>query len=207
MSVEIQVRRDSQRGCGWRKPGGLYLVDSSGGIACCKLPIALNVCPTCGAGIKFARSWTWIDAQKLFPDARCTNQATFCPLANNALGRIGLLWVGEQFYKSPRDFSREAEALGISRRIAAVPREFVCGETWVALAHVHCVPELGPDGVPGWKPGIFRIFRPEAIEYVVTGEESEEELASLVKRRITPVRIERIGETMPLPDCSEGLAE
>lgn len=57
----IQTRYDQQRGCGWRTPGGLYLM--AGGVAapCGKLPLPLTTCPTCSAGVKFARGWTWVD--------------------------------------------------------------------------------------------------------------------------------------------------
>jgi len=167
------------------------------GISCCKLPVPLTVCPCCGAGIKFSRSWTWIDADKLFPNAQCqrdSGKSTFCPLASGKLGRIGLLWIGESFYKTPADFNEEAARQGISRRIATVPRQFKLGETWVAFAHIHCIPSGEKNGKPGFAPGIFRIFRPKAVEYVVAGTETEEELAALVKRGITPVKVEHAGE-------------
>ena len=51
------------------------------------------------------------------------------------MGRVGLIWVGEKFYPTPQDFCAEAEKMGISRRIPAVPNDFVLGETWVWLAH------------------------------------------------------------------------
>ena len=51
------------------------------------------------------------------------------------MGKAGLLWIGEQFYPTPGEFTREAEELGISRRISAVPRDFKLGETWVLFAH------------------------------------------------------------------------
>lgn len=34
--------------------------------SCHRLPFPLEVCPTCGQGIKPARGWTWIDGVKLF---------------------------------------------------------------------------------------------------------------------------------------------
>ena len=215
----IEVRSDQRRGCGWRKPGGLYLVSGGEGRPCCKLPIALEVCPACGGGIKFCRSWTWIDSDKLFPEIKCSAKdgGITCPLSGVKLGKMGLLWVGESFYKTPAEFTEEAARLGISRRIPAIPREFVLGETWVAFAHRKCIPKECPDcgaqlgtarphiqqsencetcgGDQYHAAGIFRIFKPEAIEYVVTGKETDEELDALAKRGITPVRVERIGDT------------
>src|SRR5262245_27750873 len=123
--TEVQTRHDEPRGCGSRKPGGLYLVSSGEGVACCKLPIALTCCPTCSAGIKFCRGWTWIDADRIFPATECTSSGkAFCRLACPPFGRWGLLWVGAQFYKTPADFTDEAARLGISRRISTLPKEF-----------------------------------------------------------------------------------
>lgn len=107
-----------------------------------------------------------------------------CPLADAAIERAGLLWIGEQFYKTPEDWAKEANDMGISRRIQSVPRGFKLGETWVAVAHIKAIPGDKP------KPGIFRLFKPTVIEYVVTGKETEEALENLVKRGITPIKVE-----------------
>jgi hypothetical protein len=122
---------------------------------------------------------------------------------------MGLLWVGEAFYATPAEFVAEAAKLGISRRINSVPKDLELGKTWVAFAHIHVIEKSCGNGEPceGSEcevcggtgkikvPAIFYLFKPEAIEYVTTGKETEEELAAIVKRGITPVRIERIGET------------
>ena len=47
-------------------------------------------------------------------------------------------------------------------------------------------------------PGIFQAFRPTAIEYVVTGKETEEEIEKLIERGITPVEIVRGPENTEL---------
>jgi len=57
---EIEVRYESKRGCGWRKPGGLYLMADGPAELCGKLPIPLEICPSCGGGIKLSRGWTWV---------------------------------------------------------------------------------------------------------------------------------------------------
>jgi hypothetical protein len=132
------------------------------------------------------------------------------------MGKAGLLWIGERFYKTPGEFSSEANELGISRRISAVPREFKRGETWVLLAHpkaATCAECKGAGlrsinyGVGysetittqsgkceacegcGKVPGIFRVFRPSALEKIITETMSKdaELMADLEKRGITPV--------------------
>lgn len=141
----VEERIDSKRGCGWRQPGGLYLVSSGEGVDCGKLPVPLTICPTCSGGIHFARSWTWVDGDALVASKVCTFGTIFpycdkCILVKS-LGRCGLLWIGEKFYETPADWTREAEKFGVSRRIPAVPREFVVGITIVLVAHRKAIKE------------------------------------------------------------------
>jgi hypothetical protein len=193
--MNIETRMTQKRGCGYRKPGGLYLVSPGLGSPCCKLPFILTVCPCCGAGIKPTRGWTWIDADALFGSKPCMagdpGRKFFCPLAAPKIGRAGLLWIGEAFYPTPDDFSREAAAQGISRRIKALPKDFKVGETWVLLAHRKGVRRaVVIKGEETHDRAIFHVFKPTAVEYVVKGTETDEALEKLVKRGITPVRDE-----------------
>ena len=193
------MAREARRACGYRKVGGLYLVSDGQGAPCCKLPIILGICPTCGAGIKQTRGWTWIDPQPWLKGP-CTEGGAmgdplriYCPAANpQKLGeRVGLLWIGAQFYPTPQHFQAEAQAMGVSRRITAVPRNFKVGEHWVFFAHpkVKLVfdPTNGSEGK--WLPGIFRMFMPSRIEKIITQTMSEdaELMADLAQRNITPV--------------------
>lgn len=187
MSVE------AKRGCGFRKVGGLYLVGEGPGAACDRMPIPLNVCPCCGEGIKFSRGWTWIQPSRLF-EGDHEEQVIFtcdCPTACPACypsrhfaleGKAGLLWVGEKFYTTS-SFTEESVRLGVSKRIAAIPNKFEIGKTWVFLAHKKAINEE--------TPGIFMVFRPRAIEKIVTISEScdKEKMEKLIKRGITPVRV------------------
>lgn len=214
--MAIETRVEGKRGCGYRKGGGLYLV--SGGLAepCGKMPIPLSVCPTCNAGIKPTRGWTWIDGGALVGDRKCEavrqpdasvlrdqNPCWHCPLGTpSSIGKIGLLWIGEKFYPTIEDFQREAAKMGVSRRIPAVPKEFALGETSVWLAHRKAIlrpkprqlgtptaPDLNaPEELEG-TPGVFRIFKPQRIEYVVKGDETPDEIERMEKRGITLVKV------------------
>jgi hypothetical protein len=213
---------EGKRGCGFRKPGGLYLVCDGEGRSCGKLPIVLDRCPVCNSGIKQTRGWTWIDSDRLIATEHCAAdpaECRGCPLAV-PMGKVGLLWVGKAFYETPQEFSREAAMMGISRRISAIPRDFKCGETWVWLAHPEVVnnptpPPAKPDTDDEEEialyeqelaeyrsklPGVFRVFRPQRVEYVVKGTESDEDIELLVKRGITPVCVTRKGETPAMFD-------
>jgi hypothetical protein len=195
--MNVELRYDEMRGCGRRKPGGLYLISAGPARPCGKLPCPLTSCPTCGNGIKFARGWTWVDADKLLMERPCNvvggQDHERCALASQLFGMAGLLWIGEQFYKTPSDFLEEADRLGISRRIHAVPRGLALGKTWILLAHIKAVsqPMQTTTGtVLVTTPGIFRMFKPTAIEYVLKGDEAEEELERMESRGITLVKVQ-----------------
>lgn len=201
---------EPRRGCGYRKIGGLYLVSGGRGVVCDRLPIPLEVCPTCGHGIKQTRGWTWIDVPALVGGVHPACADDFaCPLcmAPHELGRCGLLWIGERFYKTPRDFDREAAALGVSRRISAIPRGFKVGETWILFAHPKAVNRWEPLSeadraaaiaqnlmLPDdqtklcYDPGIFKVWRPERIEKILPeSARGSAEAAELVDKGIVPV--------------------
>ncbi|MAH44780.1 hypothetical protein CMI37_03075 [Candidatus Pacearchaeota archaeon] len=166
--LEIQDRYEAPRGCGYRKPGGLYLM-SGGELADCGLmPIPLDVCPCCGQGIKPSRGWTWIEPAKILAgswarlavekaalDPASAEIEHFscgpghvcdrCPNApQNVPERAGLLWIGEKFYKTPQAFMDEARKMGVSRRIKFVPKDFTLGETWGWFAHRKAIPVTVP---------------------------------------------------------------
>jgi len=103
---------------------------------------------------------------------------------------MGLLWVGEQFYKSVEDYNREARVLGISRRIPTIPYDLEPGKTWIALAHPKAINRYDPiSGEIEFFPGVFRAFLLTAIEYVVKGNETEEELQRMQDRGIDLINV------------------
>ncbi len=210
--INIETRIESRRGCGFRQVGGIYLVGPPTGHACCRLPHPLTVCPCCGAGIKPTRGWTWVDTYRLFFDETdlghlaCRNfpgvniERDPCPLSYpGVIGKAGLLWVGGSYYKTPGDFLAEANQMGISKRLSTVPKGFILGETWVLLAHREAIEKrrplpnaLGDDTYMEEvirAPAIFSIFKPTGLEYVVKGDETEEDLERIVKRGLTPVDV------------------
>lgn len=218
MSVE------PRRGCGFRKTGGLYLVGGGRGIPCDRLPFELTVCPCCSQGIKPARGFTWVDVAKLFqgPHTRFANEfktqpyprlvvgerelcdcaaTNFCPLCvkPEVMGKAGLLWVGEKFYKTPESFIQEGQSMtvtpqgvpvpmGFSRRIKAVPQGFKIGETWVLLAHQKAVHTVWPTEPDTYTPGIFYVWRPTKLEKILPDTmQGSKEVADLEKRGISVV--------------------
>jgi hypothetical protein len=57
---------EAERGCGFRKVGGIYLVAGAMGAPCDRLPFPLPVCPICGQGVKVGRGYTEINPLALF---------------------------------------------------------------------------------------------------------------------------------------------
>jgi hypothetical protein len=196
---------EQRRACGFRKQGAMYLVSGGLGAPCCKLPLPLHICPTCNGGVKQTRGWQWIDPRPWLKGDCTEGRATYqwpadpshvafgcCPAATpDVLGeRVGLLWIGAEFYPTPESFAREANTLGVSRRIVAIPRGFKLGESWVFLAHPRVKEVVDPEtGDLTWIGGVFRIFKPERIEKIITDEQAkdEAEMKKLADAGITPV--------------------
>jgi hypothetical protein len=204
---------EAKRGCGYRKVGGTYLVSSGEGMPCDRLPIRLDVCPVCSHGFKQARGWTWVDlfglvgGNHVVTGIQACDDPPYCPLCHNvkAIGKAGLLWIGEKFYKTPEDFMREGRELGFSRRVHALPRGFKVGETWVLLAHPkadrscdYVNPEENPEEAKQlvlengilWRyfPAIFTVWRPTRVEKILKeSQRDSEEVKELLEKGITPV--------------------
>lgn len=185
MKAEVSI--ESARGCGFRKPGvdgvGIYLMGGHGWHACGRLPIPLHSCRACGRGIKPARGWTWVYPHEAFELEYCAADERLCLaclFGEQMPERAGLIWVGEKYYPSPDAFMRESMSLGISRKIAAIPRDFVLGETVIYLAHRSAIftppdPSIGRDMSFG--PGLFSAFIPERVDLVVQDAEHVPERA------------------------------
>lgn len=146
-----------------------------------------------------------------------------CPLAerlcrdDGTLRQLcGLLWIGEKFYPTPESWAAESHQMGVSRRIPALPRGFKIEEPpFVLVAHRKGIERPCPDCLGGsaqddddcplcggegavYRSAIFSGFRPTAIEIIVSGEESDEEIEALLKRGLKPVKVTKLGETPEL---------
>lgn len=202
---------EARRGCGFRKHGGMYLVGEYVFVPCDRLPYPLDVCPTCGAGIKVGRGMTKIIPKTLFGNhGNCTEERHNCVMCHPKDDVAYIMRVGEKFYPEPEDFIKEGIAMGFSKRIAQIPKDFEIGKTVIYLAHINACKVKEPVAVqeamnilmesqihlidvPKEKrtTGIFTAFIPQRIEKMYWQKEidemSEEELKSLQKRGITPV--------------------
>lgn len=189
---------EARRGCGYRKVGGLYVVGDYSGEPCERLPVPIIPCTVCGECLKFSRSWAWVKPKYILEGARtCTHHEPHCgrcPVCSPELigqtcqphDKVGLLWVGKQFYKSPAEWVDEAVKLGISRRIAAIPKGFVLGKTLLFFAHQEAIQRDKDPAVPG----VFFVWRPQRIELIVTKSmRNEEWVQDYEKRGVTLVEV------------------
>jgi hypothetical protein len=164
--------KEFKRGCGYRKKGGTYMVDlSPQEVPTEGFPFELSVCPCCNAGIKFSRGFQWIQPRLLFGDESLPERA-------------GLIWIGGKFYSTPKHFIDEARTLGVSRRIATVPRGLVLGETKIYLAHLSAFPNALPS-----KAGVFASFVPTKLQYVVKDDDTDAKLYAVQKRGIEAITV------------------
>lgn len=206
---------EAERGCGYRKVGGLYLCGGGHGMECDRLPYELKICPVCGSGVKFSRGFQWLnwdryagnhhleETEHLISAKVICHCNMACPVCYPEINQLyGLLWVGESFY-TPQSFIQEAIQVGVSRRIAAVPKNLKLGKTWVLFAHKHLIepPDMGEQledliaqGQAGMKneklPGVFYAFRPQSLELLIwESQATPDYLAELEKKRITLIII------------------
>ena len=199
---------EPERWCGYRKAGGLYLVGDAGPATLCdRLPLAIVPCPSCGEAPRFHRSISGIRPRTLWGNhllrspanqgappgpcveaASCEEKDPLCQPPETGW----LMWVGKEY--TTASFRGEAERLGISKRIPAVPKGLVLDHDWVYLAKPRLVPETAQMWFPGeaeegrgFGPGVFEAFQPTRIEKVVTDLTPLHELEELRVLGITPV--------------------
>jgi hypothetical protein len=204
-----------ERGCGFKKIGGLYLCGDYVPVSCDRLPYPLPVCPICGSGIKVGRGFTKINPKELFGHhISCHDEHQPCMMCQPKKGEISyIIRIGERYYPSVEAFLAEGVAMGFSRRIAQIPRDFKVGKTVVYLAHINACVVKEPVAIqeamglleesqmhlidsPKEKRvmGIFTAFIPQRIEKIYWESDLEkmtdEEKKALAKRQITPIGVE-----------------
>lgn len=209
---------ESERGCGFRQPGGLYLVSGGPSVICDRLPVPIVPCACCGYVPPQTRGFAWVSGRWLGDHRKYTvranpNVLTRCfdavaPWGENFVGgrdpiclsseepRL-LLWVGKRYY-SPESFAEESDRLGVSKRIPEIPDGLILGKTWAFLAHPEACVEpvsagfrwLFGDGVVYPAPGVFQAFVPQRVELILhESEATAERVAKEAARGVSVVII------------------
>jgi len=211
---------EAKRGCGFRKIGGLYLTSEGMWVGCDRLPYELRSCKVCGAGIHLSRAMTEINPLELFgkhdrpsvnlpaettTEVICQDSFRPCKMCDPTSDPAYIMLIGKKHYPTPEDYVREAMTLGVSKRIAQIPKKLKLGQTVIYLAHPdgiteeveeacdkHGKPLLVPRMVKVGRLAIIGAFTPQRIEMPVykkmlKGNGSRILKAKMKKRGITPV--------------------
>lgn len=183
----IHTSHERARCCGFRKKG-LYLMADKPSV-CHMFPVPTAPCKCCGMENKPRIAISLFPTRFLFPDPpTCTRKEAgdpdtpCCGFVDEIMSqeRYAVDWVGAKNYPNPGDFLKEAAVMGISRRIAKLPDEFKVGSDKVIIAHAKTF-----DG----KPGYIGTYTPTHIEYVVGGDETQEELEAMEDKGVRLVEV------------------
>lgn len=197
---------EDERGCGWRKVGGAYLVGSGISGVCDALPIPLEPCSECDYVIPFSRAMQKIHIGYLASKLRdhvCHDTFLGCPICHYArekrIPHFYVMWVSKRYY-TPASFIQEAIRLGVSKRIApqSLPKGFQIGTDWVYLAHketplVYETGSLIPDKMGN---AIFYAFKPRRIELLLWSDTDKATVATWKQKGFTVILIERTKENL-----------
>ena len=190
------------RGCGTRRAGGMYIVSGGLKVHCERFPIPLEPCPCCGEKLKQTRGFQWVRPEYALKDAKdcegIDNHCPVCPVCTPTLlidpghfephDKVGLIWAGERFYPKPEDWLKEATKLGASKRIPAIPKEFVPGKTFIFVAHPKAINKFvkkeGGHEELETTPGIIQGFTAKRVELIVTpGMKTAKWVKELVEKK------------------------
>jgi len=194
------------RGCGLRKMGKLYMVCDGVSVSCDRLPLELEPCLCCGYTPEQNRSVSWLHVAYVGEHGPGCRDDFPCPICHPEQipkdrlkdeKYLGLMWVGKRHY-SPHDFIKEANTMGVSKAVSAIPDGLVLGKTWILLAHpeVEFTQYANGDSKglalaePRKAPGVFFAFTPQRYEMLLplrdfTAEERAEAEEKLAKKGIT----------------------
>jgi len=203
---------ETQRGCGFRKAGGLYIRGTGLAVACDRLPYPLTYCPVCGSGLKFQRGYQMIDWLKYADHHHGCKCDQFCPVCHPEEDKKhAIMWVGDKYY-SPGSFIDEAQKQGICKRISAVPKDIIFGKTWILLAHKKAGEIIVDEEI---KPceAVFYAFRPTHVEKIITKKQArDKDLIKKLRKQNIKILIAtwidkdgNVRKTETLPDDKECL--
>lgn len=191
---------EQRRRCGFKQVHKLYL-EADPILNECDRTILLEVCPTCGHGVKQQRGWNAIRPAAMFGEHGdgCTCPPT-CLLCSPRDGVHGLLWVGTKFYPSPEDFVIEVASQGVSKAVPCIPHWFELGKTIVYLAHPRCsisknIGLVTETETETKRPAVFMAFRPKQFTMLFWESERGSRHVQEIEKRGVVVKYVPDGDT------------
>jgi hypothetical protein len=203
-----------ERGCGYRKIGGAYLVGTGLAVPCDALPLELVDCSCCGFKVPFSRNIIKIHGGYLAGRLRghqCRDEFP-CPICSGHIDRFYIMYVSQKLY-TPESFMAEALAQGVSKRIPpqSIPKDLALGQDWIMLAMFKYPLKLragessmdraerGAKDGEEWRDfreakAVFYAFKPERKEILLWSDTPNAVIRRWEKQGFTPVLIEHTPE-------------
>ena len=153
-------------------------------------------CPKCGETME-DRGNVWycssceLSFTKSSEKCICSEDCKVCYPQSKAY----MLWVGEKFYPTPKDFVDEAIRMGISKVVPSIPKDFKIGKTYVYLAHRKAVKMIVRDSntLTGYTvkmhSGVFMCFKPTRFEMLVKKTDFEKDREKYIEMEKKGVEI------------------
>ena len=91
-----------------------------------------------------------------------------------------LMWVGEKYYRTPDNFTQEAQDWGISKKVVSMPLGLEIGKTVVFLAHRRAILEADREPMAG----IFSYFVPQGVDLVIEDPDHIPDRAKTLKDKL-----------------------
>jgi hypothetical protein len=209
-----EIVSEKERGCGWRKVGGAYLVGTGLAVPCDALPLELVDCPCCGFEVPFSRNIIKIHGGYLAGRMRgheCRDKFP-CPICHGSdkIKRFYLMYVSQKAY-TPDTFMSEAMSQGVSKRIPpqSIPKDLKLGEDWIFLAmkkyplkETNKPPLIHPDAFSTEEPetkireakAVFYAFKPIRKEIMLWSDTPNTVIDHWKEQGFTPVFIDHTPE-------------
>lgn len=188
--------KEKERGCGFRQPGGFYLVSDGSKAMCCSLPAPIpEACKCCGHEIAPTRSLRWVSADFIPLAGLCSSPDCTLSPESRDFRKFAVDWIGQQHYPTAAEFLREGERLGFSRRTTEAMALAIASDNLpvtILLAH-----QKGMEVDGETVPAVIAAFSPR-VEYVIKGGESPQKMARLQAAGVVPVTVETDGEQLEL---------
>lgn len=109
---------EKRRGCGVRKPGGFYLVTGGKPFMCGRQMPSVPWHHNPHRGYQYIPLMDYLESWSGKPHACSKKDCEDCPIKRmKPFGQALMAWVGVKYYRTPKDFLEEGQAMGFSRRI------------------------------------------------------------------------------------------
>lgn len=155
---------ETERGCGWRKAGGVYLVCNGTGYTCDALPVEMVPCPCCEFEVGQARSMQPVRSGYmafLMKNHKCKEEAGFiCPVCFYAKEYPKMKEILAELDEDSDEYKELKAQIPAHFYLMFVSKEFYTPESFINEAHLQGVSKrVAPNSLPkGFRVGTDWVF-------------------------------------------------